>query len=75
MSPFLYIGQSLCIFHFNGSNDVSKYLVSKLVMGSTKVKEQYLKIVGHHMQVTWMDIMMIIFKNLSIIYLDVAKLV
>ena len=44
-------------------------------MDKTIAKEQYLKIVGHHMQVTWMDLMMIIFKNLSIIYLDVAKLV
>ena len=36
----------MCIFHSNGSNIFSKQLVSRLVMASTKAKEQYLKIVG-----------------------------
>ena len=37
----------MCIFHSNGSNDVFKHLVSRLVMGSSKDKEQYLETVRH----------------------------
>ena len=33
----------------NGHNDYSKPLVSRLIMGSSKAKEQYLKILGHEL--------------------------
>ena len=60
------------IFHSHGSNIFSKQLVSRLVMASTKAKEQYLKIVGlkssHPSDLNGYKGDNIFFLNLIIIY-------